>query len=188
MSKPIAAFAAVAVLGGAAGAAGVVATPLAGADDSGARNPSTHEEHCLLPVIDRTDDGELVTGEMECFGSLADALAQVDAARDLLERAGPELSDALRAELLAQSGIIATHYDGANRTGSTVTVTGDDCAGGYLNLPSNWVDRISSTSNGCPSVRFFDGFNKTGSVEVTGLSTVNLGALNNAANSIQYAS
>ena len=38
-----------------------------------------------------------------------------------------------------------------------------------------------------PTVVFYDGFDKNGASEVTATTSVNLGALNNAANSIAYA-
>ena len=55
-----------------------------------------------------------------------------------------------------------------------------------MNLTAAWTNRISSTRNGCASVRFFDGFSQSGTSELTDINTVNLKTLNDAANSVQY--
>ncbi len=174
MSKQVAALAAVVVLGG-------TGAPVAAAQERSAR-PT--EEHCVVGVTGVRRSGELVISEPECFGTLAEALAAVPTVE-----LGPEiaLSPLFQAQLDAASVVLSTHFDGSNRTGSSLTIAGTECGGGYVNLSSAWVNRISSTSNGCSTVRFFDGFDKSGATEVTGLSTVNLGGLDNAANSVQYA-
>ena len=86
---------------------------------------------------------------------------------------------------VAATRVIGTHFDGLNRTGSSISIVGTDCSGGHVNLSAAWTDRISSTQNGCATVRFFDGFDKTGAWEDTAF---NLSALNNQANSIMYGS
>ena len=65
-------------------------------------------------------------------------------------------------------------------------MSGADCGGGWVNLSAAWINRISSTSNGCASVTFYDGFSTSGASEQTDGSTVNLKSLNDAANSVQY--
>lgn len=182
----------------AAAVAGLAAAALLAPDVAAAGPPATVERadpagagdlpHCVLEVTGVRRTGELVTGEPTCFGTLAEALEEVGV--DTAGRTELRMSDVIREGLLASASsfVLGTHYDGSNRTGASITVTGADCGGGYLNLSSTWVNRISSTSNGCGVVRFFDGFDKSGSSEQTGWATVNLGALNNAANSIQYAS
>jgi hypothetical protein len=57
--------------------------------------------------------------------------------------------------------IIGIHYDGLGFTGSSFSVVGSDCAGGWLNTPAGWNDRIRSTVNGCPRIRHYDGANLT---------------------------
>lgn len=54
-------------------------------------------------------------------------------------------------------------------------------------LSAAWVNRISSTWNQCPNVYFWDGFDKTGAYLQTDLTTNNLGAFSDRANSIGYA-
>jgi hypothetical protein len=150
------------------------------------------EEHCVLEVIGQEETGEYITAPLECFGTLEEALAAVGASQSDL---GP-LFDAGTAALrgstgdelaAAASSVVGVHWDGADRTGSSISISGADCSGGWVNLSSSWIDRISSTYNACSSTRFYEGFGLTGGVETTGLSTVNLKALNDAANSVQYA-
>jgi hypothetical protein len=81
---------------------------------------------------------------------------------------------------------IGVHYDGFDLTGSSLTVVGVDCLGGWLNLPSTWNNRISSTLNGCPRIRHYDGVNLGTPQETTFSPGGNLGALNNIASSVQY--
>jgi hypothetical protein len=162
-------------------AAVLVPTPNVGAERS-------WETHCVIEVIGIEQTGELITAEPVCFGTLAQALSSVGA--DVDPDATLTLDDVTAQDLApvaAASGPIGIHYDGSNRTGSSITVVGSDCAGGYLNLSSDWINRISSTLNLCPVVRFFDGYDKSGSSETTYTSTVNLFSLNNASNSVQYA-
>lgn len=168
--------------------AGLAAAALL-APEVAAANPSTDDPaHCVVEVTGVRRSGELLTGEPTCFGTLAEALAAVGV--DTAGRGDLTMSEVIREDLLASASsfVLGTHYDGSNRTGASITVTGADCGGGYVNLSATWVNRISSTSNGCGVVRFFDGFDKSGGSEQTGWATVNLGALNNAANSIQYSS
>lgn len=170
-----------------AGVAGAIIYPDAGAavqlpDD---RIPLSH---CVVDVVDTRDDGELVLGPERCFGTLAGALAEIGVPIGPTERLS--MRDVISQDLLASAsaGLLATHYDGWNSTGASISVSGGDCAGGHTNLSSNWTNRVSSTYNFCPTVRFFDGFDKTGNSQVTAAGPSNLSTLNNGANSVQYAS
>lgn len=178
----------------AAAGALVVAVPgvaLAGTSAAAAPGESTGtdgEEHCVLHIVGQAPDGRFLTDELVCYPTLAEALGAAGA--DVPQRLATSQITAERADEIVQAASVTlgVHYDGANRTGSSITVSGGDCNGGYVNLAQSWVNRISSTSNvNCGTVNFWDGFDKTGSSESTGSSTVNLGALNNAANSIGYA-
>lgn len=134
------------------------------------------EEHCVVDVVGQEADGLLVLSEERCYRSFDQA--QADAAVP----PGGEMS------LLATSGgTLGVHYDGSNFTGSSITVSGTSCSGGYTNLTSSWRNRISSTLNGCPVVRFFDGLYLSGSSE-TMLASGNLYYMNNKSESIQYTS
>ena len=138
------------------------------------------ESHCVLEVVDQEATGELVTAPPVCFGTLAEALEYADGSplgRD----------DASSNDLAAAASmVLGVHFEHQDRTGSSITVSGTDCSGGYVNLSAAWINRISSTQNGCGTVTFFDGFGTSGASEVTGSSTVNLKALNDIANSVQY--
>ncbi len=148
---------------------------------------ATHEGDgsCVIRVVGQEGSGAFVTGEPVCFGTLAEALESVGASGPVARavRSDRELATLAAA---SGSGTIAVHFDGANRTGASIVVTGADCGGGYLNLSTDWVNRISSTLNSCSNTRFFDGYDKSGTQEGTNLGTVNLGPLNNAANSVLY--
>jgi hypothetical protein len=141
------------------------------------------ETHCVVAVTGQAADGELQTTAPQCFSTFSAAM----------EAAGVPASLARepRARLLAQPAVATTfnlgvHFDGLNKTGSSFTVTGADCTGGWLNLSAAWINRVSSTANGCGHIWHFDGNNLTGSSQVTTSSNWNLTTLNNLTNSIQY--
>ncbi len=156
-------FATMTILG-----ATMASPPPAGADS---------ETHCVVAVVGRGADGSFVTGPESCYPSFSEAMASVD-------------GDSGDGSLGTTSFAIGVHYDGFSGSGSSLTVTGDSCTGGWLNLSSTWVNRISSTRNGCNRITHFDGYNLSGSTEstFTAGSTTNLSSLNNATNSIQYLS
>ncbi len=137
------------------------------------------ERHCVLVVVDQATSGELTTAPPVCFGTLAEAL---EYAGDTPLRRDDASSD----ELAAASSVLGTHFEHQDRTGSSITISGSTCSGGWVDLSATWINRISSTRNGCSTVTFFDGFATSGSSEQTDTSTVNLKALNDAANSVRY--
>jgi hypothetical protein len=147
---------ATAVLSGAATA--VTWAPAAGA--------GPREEHCVVRVIGKTADGELQTTDPVCSTTRADALRRSGAA--------------------ATDWPIGVHFDGPSYTGSSFTVVGADCTGGWLNLNAAWINRVSSTMHGCPRIRHFDGYNLVTPAETTLYPGANLLGLNNKTNSIQY--
>jgi len=139
---------------------------------------------CVLQITGQRADGEFITDGLTCFTTLGAALSSlgvdVDAASD------PSVPEAIGAGLFSTLSTIGIHYDGLNKTGASITVSGGACTGGWLNLAAAWVDRISSTANGCPTIRHFDGYGLTGVSQDTTFSTHNLTTLNNLPNSIQY--
>lgn len=137
--------------------------PFASAEESGSRTI----EHCLLNVNGQLPTGEYTTDPIECFETHDEVLFEIHGGA-------------------AARAVIGTHYDGLNKTGSTLTVNGVNCLGGYVNLTPTWVNRVSSTANGCPIVRHYNGANLTGSSQSTTPSSFNLSTLNNLADSIQY--
>jgi hypothetical protein len=123
-------------------------------------------EHCVVRVTGTKPTGELVTTSPVCSTDRGRAL----------RAAGVTLADVP----------IGVHFDGAGLTGSSFTVVGSTCSGGWLNLSALWINRVSSTQNFCPVIRHFDGYNLTSASEDTLSPGGNLSSLNNKANSIQY--
>ncbi len=126
-------------------------------------------EHCVVRVTDIDPSGQMHLTDPACSSTRAAALRRVG------------LTEAALADWP-----IGVHYDGAGLTGSSLTVVGADCTGGWLNLPAGWSNRVSSTSHGCPRIRHFDGYWLVSPEETTLYPGGNLLALNNKASSIQY--
>jgi hypothetical protein len=145
------------------------------------------ESHCVLRIIGTDADGTYETAPPVCYPTLAEALANSDPPATPRRLGAGSASAADPAVRAASGSTLAVHFDGAGLSGSSIVITGGTCGGGHVDLSSSWTNRISSTLNSCETVVFWDGFDKTGSYEVTDLLTVNLGALNNRANSVGYA-
>lgn len=180
----------VAVAAAGALVAAVPGTAVAGtsaAEVPGEANGTVREEHCVLHIVGQAPGGRFLTDELVCYPTLAEALGRAGAPVGAELAAGGLTGAEVDTVVGAASGTLAVHYDGANRTGSSITISGGDCNGGYVNLSSSWINRISSTSNTCAVVNFWDGYDKTGSYEGTNTASVNLGSMNNAANSVGYA-
>ncbi len=144
------------------------------------------ESHCVVFVVDQREDGEFVLSEPDCF---ADELsASVWASYGLpLVGSGAGSADS-GGVVAATTFILGKHYDGFNGTGSSITVVGSSCTGGYWNTSSSWDNRISSSYNGCARLRHWDYPYKSGSSESTYGSgtTDNLSYMNNRTESVSY--
>lgn len=127
------------------------------------------EQHCAAKVTDKRADGELVLGPTVC-------------------RASREAAVVAASNGQKSTFTIGTHFDGASYTGASFSVVGSNCSGGWLNLSSDWDNRVSSTLNGCNRIWHYDGDSLTGSSELTSGGGGNLITLNNRTNSIQYTS
>ncbi len=125
---------------------------------------------CILQVIGQEKDLEYVTAPMECW-----LVASGDRAAPWAKAGGGVTT--------ASFSNVGYNFDGANFTGSSITVAGTVCNGGWLNLSWDWINRISSTSSPC-WVGHYDGYGLTGSGEY--LTYGNLSWVNNAANSLVY--
>lgn len=136
------------------------------------------ETHCVVFVVDQKDDGELIVSEPECFAD--------EAAADVRALEGRESSSALSSAV--SSFVLGKHFDGFNGSGSSISVVGSSCTGGYWNTGSAWANRISSSYNGCYRLKHWELPNKTGASENTyGVGTTNnLGSLNNRVQSVSY--
>lgn len=152
------------------------------------RGGDDNETHCVAFVIDQEKDGELILSKPDCFGSEEDAETWTEIG--LLQ---PAISAAIAANLGGGVTAFSTftlgkHYDGFNGSGSSITIIGSSCSGGYWNTWTSWDNRISSSYNGCARLRHYDLPNKAGSWQNTyGAGTTdNLNTLNNRAESISY--
>lgn len=138
--------------------------------------------HCVVVVVDQEPDGELVTTQPTCGPSRLEAI----------EKASSILADATGLSTVDTAGLLSftlgTHYDGASGTGSSISVVGSSCTGGYWNTPAAWDNRISSSYNGCARLRHWDSPDKVGTFQDTaGVGTTdNLTTLNNQAESVSY--
>lgn len=145
------------------------------------------ETHCVVFVVDQLPDGELIVSEPDCFAeeATADAWAVVGAEFRLTSQTAPSDSGGVTA---FSTFTLGKHYDGFNGTGSSITVVGSACTGGYWNTSSSWDNRISSSYNGCGRLRHWDLPYKAGSAQDTyGAGTTdNLSYMNNRTESVSY--
>lgn len=151
---------------------------------------SAPPEHCVIEVVDQKADGEFITSKPVCFRGQADAVAFATDGRVVL-RPGQSVEGLVANRgLQSMSGLFAIgiHYDGFNGTGSSITVMGSTCGGGWWNTSASWDNRISSSYNGCQRLTHHDYPNKGGSSQsTTGAGTTdNLSTLNNRAESVSY--
>ena len=158
------------------------------------------EQHCVVVVDGGGGKGpELEVIDQRCFDQFSEVLDAVGAPADIRENvtSPDELSSSdmrrlaptpgsERPPTYSASAIIGIHYDGFSASGSSFSVSGSNCAGGYLNVSTAWNNRISSTVNGCPTIRHVDGFNLVGTSESTTGGGGNLSYMNNRTSSIQY--
>ena len=138
-------------------------------------------QHCVVDVTAVASDGAFEVSAPTCYSELAAAMEEVGLGT------GIDTSLEVVAAVTLASTTIGVHYDGANFTGSSLTISGSNCLGGYLNLAATWDNRISSTiSNFCGRIRHWTGYNTTGSFQDTVPSGNLSSPVNNAASSIQY--
>lgn len=151
---------------------------------------AAEETHCVVEVVERAADGELLTGPADCYPTFAEAMAAASDGRLRLPAAttgSVVLTDEAIAESVS-SFTLGIHYDGASGSGSSISVVGSSCTGGYWNTPLSWSNRISSSWNGCARLRHWDGQSKTGSYQDTsGVGTTdNLTTMNDRTESVSY--
>ena len=102
-------------------------------------------EHCTVTVSPSPDDPSvLVPSDETCFKTPEEA-------RSLAEN-GPT-----NARAIFNGGLIAVHWSGPNFTGTSLSISGTDCAGGGITFTGGaWDDRISSTENGCSLIEHWE--------------------------------
>ncbi|MEZ5175493.1 MAG: hypothetical protein R2823_04725 [Acidimicrobiia bacterium] len=160
------------------------------ASASAEASPDSTETHCVVDVIGEEPDGELILSEARCYKTFSEAVSDASdgVVRIPAGAAGAILfQDEGIAEALS-SFTLGTHYDGYNGSGSSISIAGSSCSGGYWNTGTTWRNRISSSHNGCGRLRHYDYANKGGSYQDTyGAGTTdNLGSLNNRTESVSY--
>lgn len=145
--------------------------------------------HCVVEVVGVLSTGELLMGPERCHATLAGAVADsTDGAVRLPASAGAEALADDRLAAALSTFTLGIHFDGPSGSGSSISVVGSDCSGGYWNTGSAWANRISSSWNGCVRLRHWDGPGKSGAYEDTRGSgtTDTLTALDNRAESVSY--
>jgi len=158
--------------------------------------PTAAAPHCLARVTGSAPSGELQLSTAACYATFAEVLQNAGyvvtnkkiTPTEALEQGfiGLKAPGSGGALSLSGGGIIGTHFDGFNSTGSSFSVWGSDCYGGYINLTGFWANRVSSTLNGCPVVVHYYWPNLGGSSEALYGSGGNLSSLNNLSESIAY--
>lgn len=148
------------------------------------------ETHCVVDVVGEKTDGEFIMGEPRCYPTFSQAVADASqgAIRIPADSKGDILFEDKGLAAALSSFTLGTHYDGYNGSGSSISVVGSSCSGGYWNTGTSWRNRISSSYNGCGRLRHYDNANKGGSSENTyGAGTTdNLSALDNRTESVSY--
>ena len=118
------------------GSVAMVATGALVASLPGAAAPaaamSPGDQHCVLHVVGQAPNGRFITDEPVCYPTLAEALAEAGAPGVARAALGGLTAAELDAVVAAASGTLGVHVDGANRTGSSITVSGGACNGGYV--------------------------------------------------------
>lgn len=149
--------------------------------------------HCVVRVVDQSTEGEFIFGPTNCFDTLVLAM-DFATGEQLVEDGVSTSSDASRmadptAGAVSSTFTLGTHFDGSNGTGSSISVVGSSCIGGWWNTGGSWANRISSSWNGCYRLRHYDKPNKVGTwADTTGVGqTKNVPSLmNNRTESVAY--
>ena len=146
------------------------------------------EEHCVVFVVDQTEKGELITTDPECFSTEDQANSWGQIAMSGPYASMGMSSTGLSFVPLASTFTLGRHYDGFNGSGSSISVVGSSCTGGWWNTSSSWDNKISSSYNGCARLKHYDLPNKLGTAQNTyGAGTTdNLSLMNNRTESVSY--
>jgi hypothetical protein len=149
---------------------------------------TTAETHCVVYVTDQLASGELVVTAPLCFDSFADAIEEASEGEVKISSGSELFTDPETGALLA-TFTLGIHYDGYSGAGSSITVVGGSCTGGWWNTGAAWANRISSSYNGCYRLRHHDLPDRQGIYgDTTGSGAVhNVPApINNKAESVSY--
>jgi len=168
----------------------VIAGPTAPVFASTVPDGGERASHCVVNVIATEDDGELVLSKPRCYGTFSEAMVDASDGRLRLPAGTPGsvvFSDS-KVGVKVASFTLGVHYDGYGGSGSSISVVGSSCAGGWWNTSGFWDNRISSSFNGCFRLTHYDGPDRTGGVEsTTGSGSVHdLTFMNNRTESVSY--
>jgi len=150
------------------------------------------DTHCVVQVLGVQDSGEFILTEPTCVTggdqARADLYLAVGASGEsinvTLANSG---SDVRVTELAAAVQVLGVHFDAVGFGGSSFAVVGNNCNGGYLNLSSSWINKVSSTDNvTCTRIKHHDNYNTSGTYQSTWGSGGSLSYMQNRANSISY--
>lgn len=160
------------------------------ASSLGTAAPADVEQHCVVEVVGESESGELITTEPVCFPVFSDAIRFASAGDVVLPQSvGGDIVFANGGVAEAVSSFaIGIHYDDYKGKGSSITITGSSCGGGYWNATGFWANRIKSSYNGCPKLRHYDYPNRGGASQSTYTvgQTDNLSTLAGRVESVQY--
>ena len=140
------------------------------------------ESHCVREVVAQKADGELILSEARCYGSFMLAALDVSGGEVVLDHdaTGGVLFDGGAEGSSLSSFTLGIHFDGYNGSGSSISIVGTGCSGGWWNTGGSWANRISSSKNGCHRLTHHDHPNKGGDAE----DTVGAGATHNLSSSM----
>ena len=133
----------------------------------------------------------LTLGVERCYNSFAEAMLDASDGSLALD-AGVEGDIMFKNDPIKQLAAwftLGIHYDGYGGSGSSITIKGSSCSGGYWNASGWWRNRISSSYNGCYHLKHHDKPNKIGSTYHTyGTYQIdNIGSwMNNRTESVSY--
>ena len=178
----------VVALAGFASALVLVAVPAVAAEGSTVIEAVEKERHCVVSVIGIAEDLELKMSPEQCFGTFSEAMLALSGGALQLPADTPVSVLSGSPSYMSSTFTIGIHYDYYNGGGSSISVSGSSCVGGWWNTPSWFDNRESSSYNGCYRLRHYDLPNKVGSSQsTTGTGqTDNLTTLNNRTESVSY--
>ena len=92
--------------------------------------PTASAPHCLTRVTGQLASGRYELSTPVCYASKEDVARNAAASADA--RGGGGVA-------FGATFILATHYDGGGYSEASISIQGNDCYGGYLNLDVWWI-------------------------------------------------
>lgn len=129
----------------------VLVMVLVGAVPGVAGPMSDEESHCVREVVDQKTGGELNLSGARCYGSFMLAAPDISGGE-------VELNPNATGRVLFDGGGGGVEPGGLHArdpsrwyigSGTSISIVGSDCSGGWWNTGGSWANRISSSKNGC---------------------------------------